>query len=85
MRFTRTPPAITVKPVRAIKAAIIKTVRNQTTGKFETVVNLNALHKAVAMERRIFVSDLPRHTSIERLLTGLSKPSLERVLARVSA
>jgi hypothetical protein len=81
----RKSPLITVKPVRAIKAAITRIVRNQVTGEFETVVNHNALHSAVAIERRVFVSDLPRHTSIERLLTGLSKPSLERVLASVSA
>ena len=85
MQFKRTPKAITVKPVRAIKAAITTIWRDEITGEPEKVVNHNALRSAVAIERRVFVSDLPRHTSIERLLTGLSKPSLERVLASVSA
>lgn len=83
MKFRNNP--ITVKPVRAIKAAITRKVLNKITSHFETVVNHHAVREAVADERRVFACQLPRHTSIERLLTGLSKPSLERVLARVSA
>jgi hypothetical protein len=79
-RNFRKTPAITLKPVRAIKKAITARIQNLVTGKTEVVVNTRGLIEAVSRERHI-----PRHSSIDRMLTGLSKPALERVLASVSA
>jgi hypothetical protein len=52
---------------------------NPATGQMDFSVNTAGLIKAVSQERQI-----PRHSSVERMLTGLSKPSLERVLRAVS-
>lgn len=79
MNFRKTP-ATTLKPVRAIKEAITARVRNTITGEAEVIINTPALIEAVSRERHV-----PRHSSINTMLTGLSKPALERVLASVSA
>jgi hypothetical protein len=79
-RNFRKTPAITLKPVRAIKKAITARIQNSATGETEVVVNTRGLIEAVSRERHI-----PRHSSIDRMLTGLSRPALERVLASVSA
>lgn len=76
----RETPASTVKPVKAIKAAITARIQNTVTGQIEFIFNTADLIKAVSRERSI-----PRHSSIDSMLTGLSKPALERVLASVSA
>lgn len=76
----RTTPASTCKPVKAIKEAITARIKNTITGETELIFNTAGLIKAVSRERQI-----PRHSSIDSMLTGLSKPALERVLASVSA
>jgi hypothetical protein len=76
----RETPASTVKPVRAIKEAITTRIPNPMTGQMDLSINTAGLIKAVSRERQI-----PRHSSIDSMLTGLSKPALERVLASVSA
>jgi hypothetical protein len=78
MRRSISPPS-TVKPVRAIKEAITTRFMNPVTGQLDFSVNIAGLIKAVSQERQI-----PRHASVETMLTGLSKPSLERVLRAVS-
>lgn len=76
----RTEPASTIRPVRAIKAAITTRTTNPITGESELVINTAGLIKAVSRERHI-----PRHSSVDTMLTGLSKPALERVLTSVAA
>ena len=71
--------ASTNKPVRAIKQAITTRSLNPMTGQIETNMNIRGLIKAVSSERAV-----PRHSSVETMLTGLSKPSLERILRAVS-
>jgi hypothetical protein len=78
MRRSISPPS-TVKPVRAIKEAITTRFMNPATGQLDFSVNTAGLIKAVSQERQI-----SRHASVETMLTGLSKPSLERVLRAVS-
>ena len=78
MRRSISPPS-TIKPVRAIKEAITTRFKNSITGQLDFSVNTAGLIKAVSQERRI-----PRHASVDTMLTGLSKPSLERVLRAVS-
>jgi len=76
----RNTPASTVKPVRAIKEAITTRFQNPMTGQMDFSVNTAGLIKAVSRERHI-----PRHSSIDSMLSGLPKPALERVLASVTA
>ena len=78
MRRNISPP-LTLKPVRAIKEAITTRFMNHVTGQMDSAVNTAGLIKAVLKERQI-----PRHASVDTMLTGLSKPSLERVLRAVS-
>lgn len=76
----RNTPASTLKPVRAIKEAITTRLLNPTTGQMDLSINTAGLIKAVSRERQI-----PRHSSVDSMLTGLPKPALERVLASVLA
>lgn len=73
-------PASTFKPVRAIKSAITTHHIDPATGQMQTFINTAGLIKAVSRERYI-----PRHSSVDSMLSGLPKPALERVLASVSA
>jgi len=62
---------ITIRPVRAIKR---ETRANPilVTNAINAVLGGDAFHR------------MPRHQSVDRMLGSLSKPQLERVLARVS-
>lgn len=69
MKYGHNSP-ITVRPVRAIKNAV-----KDNGGVFAVRNALPFLHPL----------KLKRHTSIDRMLSGMSKPELEQVLAKVRA
>lgn len=71
------PPSVN-KPVRAIKEALKAFTRDTLTGEIVEVLNMPRLIRAVSLERKI-----PRHSSVDTMLSGLSKPALERILHRM--